>query len=276
MGKLRTSDDGYYLIFSSDYAVDWMIKNGMLKKIDTSRLSFFNRLDPKLMHNYFDPNNEYSIPYFWGVYGIIINKNYYPTTIPRDFKLIFDKKYVPHQVCMPGNAREVIMIATYYLFGDIDALLDPIKRDQVKNLLIQQKKWVASYSDERTEYEITSRTCSAVLALSSDAWRVKQEYDNIEFVIPSEAAFTVIDNFVIPKNTQKENFIYTFLDYLYSDEAIIHHSKRYGMCSPVKIKNTQEDVTLCSLVDDIDKLMFFTSNVPDAIFNDIWMALMAA
>ncbi len=276
LGKLAASNSGYDLIIPSDYAVDWMIKKDMLKKIDISRLSFFNRLDPKLMHNYFDPNNEYSIPYFWGVYGIIINNNYYPPVIPRDFKLIFDKKYVPQRVCMPGNAREVIMMATNYLFGDIDALLDPVKREQVKDLLIQQKEWVACYSDERPEYAITSRTCSAVLALSPDAWRVKKEYDNIEFIIPPGAVFAVIDNFVIPKDSQKEDFIYTFLEFLYSDEAIMHHSKRFGMCPPVKIKNREEDLLLCAIIGDIDNLRFFKSQVPDALFNEVWMALMAA
>jgi len=276
LGKMRASDSGYDLIIPSDYAVDWMIKKGMLKKIDISRLSFFNRLDPKLMHNYFDPNNEYSIPYFWGVYGIVINKDYYPTTITKDFKLIFDKKYEPQHICMPGNAREVIMMAAYYLFGDINVLLNPIKRKQVRDLLIEQKKWVESYSDERVEYAVISRTCSAVLALSPDAWRIKKEYDNIEFIIPPGPAFTVIDSFVIPRNTKKEDIVYKFLNYLYSDEAIIHHSKKYGMCPPVKIKNTANKDALCSLVSGVNRFMFFNSNIPDSIFNDIWMALMAA
>ncbi len=33
-------------------------------------LTFWHRLNPILLNMYADPANEYSIPYYWGVYGI--------------------------------------------------------------------------------------------------------------------------------------------------------------------------------------------------------------
>jgi len=278
LGKLSSSNSEYDLIVPSDYAVHMMIKKGMLKKIDHSRLTFFDRLDERLIHNYFDPENEYSIPYFWGVYGTVINKEYYPHEVPHSFSLVFDPQFVVNKICMPGNAREVIMMATYYLFNDLNALLDPAKREQVKQLLIQQKKWVAGYSDERTEYSILSHTCSAALALSMDIWRIKGEgrMSNIAFILPKEASFAVIDNFVIPKTSQKEDLIYTFLNYLYSNDAIVHHSEKFGMCAPVKVTDTKQKPFSCSITDNINNLVFFHSDVSAEILNDVWMALMAA
>lgn len=65
LGKLSASDAGYDLILPSDYAVDWMIKRDMLKKLDKTQLHFLDRLDKRLIGNYYDPDNSYSVPYFW-------------------------------------------------------------------------------------------------------------------------------------------------------------------------------------------------------------------
>ena len=40
-----------------------MIRNGMLQKLDKSKLSILNNLDPNYMNQPFDPGNEYTIPY---------------------------------------------------------------------------------------------------------------------------------------------------------------------------------------------------------------------
>jgi len=277
LGKIGAGDSGYDLIVPSDYAVDWMIKKNMLKKVDTSRLDFFERLDKRLVGNYFDPKNEYSIPYFWGVYSVIINKEYYPDIVPQSFKLIFDRNYVPQSVCMPSNAREVIMLAAFYLFGDVNSLLDDDKRTQVKNLLIQQKAWVSSYSDERTEYCITSQTSSAVLALSPDYWRIKKESDSVALIIPEEGSLVVIDSFVMPKSTEKDDMIYRFLNYLYSDDAVAHHYIKLGVLPPVTVKNLNNNVLLkrCK-VNAIKQFTFFNSRaIPETVFDEIWMALMS-
>ncbi len=50
-----------------------MSKEGMLQKIDQSKLTNFKNLDPNLIHKEFDPNNDYSVPYIWGATGIGIN-----------------------------------------------------------------------------------------------------------------------------------------------------------------------------------------------------------
>ena len=278
LGKLSASDTGYDLILPSDYAVDWMIKRNMLKKLDKTQLHFLDRLDKRLVGNYYDPDNNYSVPYFWGVYGMIINTDFYKDQkIIPSFKLVFDRQYVPYKVCMPGNAREVIMMAAFYLFGDIHALLDVEKRKQVKELLIAQKSWVACYSDERVEYPITSRVCSAVLALSPEFWRTNQAFPRAAFVAPKEGVFAVIDNFVIPKKSEKEHLVYILLNYLYGDECVTHHSELFGSCPPVRIADAEKSESFCSLVKDVDSVIFFDSNkIPDEVFNEIWMELMAA
>ncbi len=53
-------------VVPSTYFVDKMRKEGMLQKIDKSKLTNFSNLDPQMLNKPFDPNNDYSIPYIWG------------------------------------------------------------------------------------------------------------------------------------------------------------------------------------------------------------------
>lgn len=68
--KLKTHGSGYDLVVPSTYYVSKMRDEGMLQKIDHSKLSHYKDLDPNFLHKSFDPKNDYSIPYIWGATGI--------------------------------------------------------------------------------------------------------------------------------------------------------------------------------------------------------------
>ncbi|HBO38331.1 MAG TPA: spermidine/putrescine ABC transporter substrate-binding protein, partial [Pasteurellaceae bacterium] len=77
-----TKGGGYDLIFPSSYYVGKMIKEGMLQKIDHTKLSNLNQITPTLLNQDFDPNNQYSLPYVYGLTGIAVNaKTVDPTKI---------------------------------------------------------------------------------------------------------------------------------------------------------------------------------------------------
>ncbi|VDZ79440.1 spermidine/putrescine-binding periplasmic protein [Salmonella bongori] len=55
--------------------VDKMRKEGMIQKIDKSKLTNFHNLDPEMLNKPFDPNNDYSVPYIWGATAIGVNSD---------------------------------------------------------------------------------------------------------------------------------------------------------------------------------------------------------
>ena len=64
--KLRAGQGkGYDLIMTSDHATDWLLKENLLKKIDKTKMPFWSQLYPALLGHYYDPNNEYTVPYSW-------------------------------------------------------------------------------------------------------------------------------------------------------------------------------------------------------------------
>ena len=64
----------YDVLVPSDYMIERMIKENLLKKIDWSKITNKKSLDTKVLNQQFDPNNEYWVPYFCGNVGIVYDK----------------------------------------------------------------------------------------------------------------------------------------------------------------------------------------------------------
>lgn len=267
---------GYDIIMPSDYTVEQFVQDGLLKKIDRSRLHFYDQLNPHLLGHYFDPKNDYSLPFFWGVYGIGVNKKYFGGQMPpATWGLIFDRNLTPGSIGMTDESREAILLAAFYLFGSMDIAHDPVKIAQVKQLLFDQKKWVEAYTESRSEYLLLSQSCPLVVALSPDVYKVRADHPYVDFIIPKEGSFVFIDSIVIPATTQKDDLIYEFINYLYRPEVLDHHRSKFGFCSPVYEEEQKMPENFCPTADQFVNLHFFKNVVPQHIVNDIWVGLMS-
>ncbi|HNR80256.1 MAG TPA: extracellular solute-binding protein, partial [Mesotoga infera] len=75
--KLKAGARGYDLAMPSADYTSIMIKENMLLKIDRSKIDNLINIDPDIIEQmYYDPNNEYSIPYMVGTTGIAVNTLY--------------------------------------------------------------------------------------------------------------------------------------------------------------------------------------------------------
>ena len=275
IGKIKSGSGNYDIVIPTDHVVELLIREKLLKKLNKSKLNFLPSLDSRLLGHYFDPHNAYSIPYFWGVYGIAINTYYFNKKTPEPtWGLLFDKSMSPAPVVMTDAAREAIMIAAQYLFGTIEALKDPQKRKQIKKMLIKQKKWVQLYTESRTEELLLLDSAPVIAALSPDVWKAKQEKKNnlIEFLIPKEGSFIFIDNFVVLASTQKDDLVYTFLNYMYRPEVVVHHMAEYGSCAPIT-GIPADSSNYCP--KNFSKFDFFRNVISEQEVDSIWIDLMA-
>lgn len=275
--KLKeTKGEGYDLIMPSDYMIEMLRNEQILKKIDTSKLSFIDKMYPHLLNNYYDPLNEYSIPFFWSMYGIAYDKDYFKDEIPEpSWAMIFDTKIAPHHLCMIDGARELVQIAAQYLFGKQTSELTKDQVAQIKKLLVDQKKLVELYTEDRANFLLASKTSPMAVSIGAVTARIMRTFKNIDFVIPKEGSFLNVDAFVIPKNTHKDELIYLFLNYLYKEEVLKHHITKYAYFSPLQgIEVTDSPVPMPS-AQQIEKADFFKNILSRSALSDIWVAIKA-
>ena len=90
--KLVSGGASYDVIIPSDYMVSKMINEGMLEKLDFSNIPNYQYIDEEYRNLSYDPTNEYSVPYTWGLVGIFYNKQYVTETVDS-WDILWDEKY---------------------------------------------------------------------------------------------------------------------------------------------------------------------------------------
>lgn len=273
--KLRaTRAVGYDLIVASDYIVDILVKEQLLKPLAMDRVSFFNDLYPTLLNHYFDPGNRYSIPYYFGVYGLGIDTHYFTdNTVEPSWKLLFDPQ--GYRVTMTDDPRRAVLLAGNYLFAAVDNLNTQDHLEQIKHLLLTQKKSVELYSDIRGEETLAARSCPVALTINADLWRIRKEYTNLAFVIPHEGSFMTLDSFVISHATTQEDKVYKLLNFIYKPEVLKYHATKFGFCPPVKSVDVQGYKLICPDEQLLKKLQFFRAVISKEDIDKIWISVMA-
>lgn len=274
--KLRSSGgSGYDLIMPSSYAAELLIKEGLLKTIDKTKLSFWSSIYPLLLGHYYDRGNDYTVPYVWGVYGLAIDTRYFgDQQVEPSWRLVFDERFIPGRIGMLDDAREAPLIAAMYLFGDIEGL-NATKLQQIKNLLLDQKKWVAAYIDLRPGHLLLSETAPVVVTNSLDIFKVMRQYPFIDFLIPQEGSFLEIDSFAMPVGVVDEDFVYQFLNYMYRPDILHAYAEKYAFLSPLSdVTVSHKSYPFSQPSSELfSKLHFFRNVVPLSQLTALWIAL---
>jgi spermidine/putrescine transport system substrate-binding protein len=279
--KLKaTGGIGYDLIVPSDYAVKQLIAEELLKELDKSQLNFLPSLNPVLLRHPFDPTNRFSIPFEWEVFTIGYDRAYFENkALSPSWKLLFDKP--PYKIAMINDPIEAVQFAAFYLFGNVSTLTQP-QIESVKKLLIQQKEWVEAYAESRGDYFLATRNCPVVIASSSYLSRTMKSFPFVGSLLPKEGSFITIENFAIPKTSEKSELVYKFLNYLYKPETVAAHYNTFGFF-PATLNSLpllHVDEATRSLIltskSQFEKLHFIQALLPPQQLRDLWVTVKVA
>ena len=112
--KLKAGAKGYDIAFPSQDYASIMIKQDMVLPIDKSRIPNLKYVNPKAIELMtFDPNMDYSIPYYVGMAGIAVNKQRVPE-YEKSWN-IFAREDLSGHMSMMDDMREVIGDGLKYL-----------------------------------------------------------------------------------------------------------------------------------------------------------------
>lgn len=226
--KLKaTEGKGYDLIIPSDYAVKKLIEEDLLKPLDWSKLNFKQHLNPKLTHQYYDPENTYAVPFIWELLGFGIDKTAYESApFHASWEEIFNPSDPEKKISMVNDPIEAIDIASHYLYGE-EKELNAREVAMIGTTLKKQKSHIEAYAGVRGDYLLITKNCSLAVIPSSYVIRAAKNYEHIDYVIPEEYTFISIENFCIPKTSEKDEAVCLFLNYLYRPEVLTIESNTF-------------------------------------------------
>ncbi len=141
--KMQSGVSDYDVIVPSDYMVRILRKQDLLAQLDLAKIPNVKNLTERFRNLPFDPGNQFSIAYDWGTTGIGYNKT--KVTDPVDsWAILWNPKY-KDRILMLDDEREVFGSALKWKGHSLNST-SPADLDQAKNLLLQQKPLVKTYS----------------------------------------------------------------------------------------------------------------------------------
>lgn len=283
--KLYTSGGkGYDVIMPSDYLIPKLINHGLIKPLDKRRCTFWPRLDSRLLNRYFDPHNAFTAPYYWGIYGIGINKKVVSYPLEQlSWRLLFNSHVQEPNIGMINVAREAILIAGLFLFKKVrDFSSGQIKL--IKETLIQQKSKVVAYidADVRSNYMLISKNAAVSIASTPYIQKIMPKYSHIQFLVPQEGTFNVIDSFAISVASTNDDIIYRLLNYLYEPEVLEYQFQEEPFFpATIELKYLMDKYHVPKSIQDVHlngavPLYFFKEILPEVQVNDIWISIKTA
>ncbi|HUF39979.1 MAG TPA: spermidine/putrescine ABC transporter substrate-binding protein [Anaerolineales bacterium] len=235
LATLQAGGGGYDIIVPSDYMVQIMIDEGMLLEIDFSVVTNIANMDPLNVNQYFDPEQKYTVPYFWGTSGFAVDTNVV-TDYTESWEMVFDTDS-PHcgLISMLDDQRETLGAALMYLGYSINDT-DPAHLEEAKNLLIAQSDCVKAYDSETNDDLIISGETVFGHIWTGDAILAGDpEYggrDGIVYVIPEEGCTIWQDNLAVPVDSENPYTAMVFINYLQYPEIAAQNAEWVGYASP--------------------------------------------
>ena len=229
--KVKTvQGEGYDLLVPSTYYVDRMRREGLLQKLDKSRLSNFGNLNPRLLNQPYDPDNNYSIPYLWGTTGIAINTDQVDPDKVVAWEDLWDSSY-ENKLLLLNDVREVFSMGLKTLgYSANSTNEDEIRAAYEK--LAQLMPNVRVFNAESPKDLFLAEEVILGMNWNGEVYMANQENSSIRYIYPKEGVTVWMDNFVLSKRAKNVDAAYQFIDFILRPDIAKIITEEIGYTSP--------------------------------------------
>lgn len=224
----QTNGEGYDLILSSDYSLDILRQAGLLQKLDRSRLPNYGNLNPLYLNQYFDPENEYAIPYVAGCPLIVYDPERVPFQI-EGYEDLWDERLEDSVACL--EQYRVLIGVTLKTLGYGMNETDPEILARAQEKLAPLYRNIRTFGDMESYAAMQSGEASVGFLFTPFASMLVQEFPEYQVVYPKEGLGFGVDGFVLTAASQNADAAHSFLNYLMEPEVAAHNAEyQYYMC----------------------------------------------
>lgn len=221
--KLSQSQGGDYdLVLSSDYSLAILREQGLLQKLDLSKFSNYGNLDENYLGQFYDPNNEYVIPYMAGSPLIVYDREAVGFEI-TSYEDLWDERLRDSEVLL-DNPRVVIGI-TLKTLGQSFNTTDLDILNQAKEKLFKLYPNVRVFDDNTPDVPMVNGECIVGFMYTPHVCNVLAQRPELSVVYPKEGVGFGVDGFVMPVKAAHVDNAHIFLDYLMRPDVAAHNAE---------------------------------------------------
>lgn len=241
--KLKNSAVSYDIIIPSDYMIQKLVEDKMLLKFDTSSLDNYGNIDEGFKNAYYDPDNCYSVPYTYGMLGIIYNKNMVSeediAKHNSGWGLMWDEKFAGN-ILQFNNPRDAFATAMYWKGLDINSE-DPLVWDEALDLLKEQKPILQGYVNDEIFNKMKSESAAIAAYYVGDFLTMAEEQENLGFYYPTEGSNYFVDAMCIPACSSNPHLAKEYINFMLSEDIAVANASYLGYASPNNAVKNNED-----------------------------------
>ena len=228
--KIAGGGANYDVIVPSDYMISKMINEKLVQKLDFDNIPNYKYIDGEYRNQAYDPKNEYSIPYAWGVTGIFYNKKYVKEKVDS-WRILWDKKY-SGKILMFDNPRDSFGIAQKILGYSFNST----KMDEwnaAAKLLEKQKPLVQAYVMDQIFDKMSSGEAWLAPYYAGDAVTLVHDNPDIGFAIPTkEGTNFFVDAMCVPTSAKHKKAAEEYINFLCRPDVAAANMKTVGYSTP--------------------------------------------
>ena len=260
-GKLQSKSVNYDIVIPSDYMIERMIKEGMLQKLDFSKITNYDLIDAKYKDLYFDKNNEYSVPYNVGMVGLIYNTKLV-NEAPDSWSVMWDPQY-KGQVLQFDNSRDGFMIAQLLTGVDVNST-DKNDWNKAAEKLRELHDNLKGYVMDDVFAEMEGGNAAIAPYYAGDYLTMKDKNDDLAMVYPKEGTNIFVDSICIPADAKNVEAAHMYINFLLDPEVALANAEYMCYASPNTSVLNNEEYSL----KDADEL-YDTENVTAYYYYDL-------
>lgn len=260
--KIKSGGGSYDVIFPSDYMLTRMREEGMLEKVDLTKIPNAQHLEERFLGLDYDPDNQYSIPFKWGTVGILYNTTMVDDVVDS-WDILWNPKYAK-EILMLDSQRDSIGIALLSLGYSINTL-DVDELAEAGELLKEQKPLVLAYVIDEGKDKMVAGEAALAVIWSGEATYGREENSDLEYAIPEEGTNLWFDVMAIPQGAKNKEGAHKFIDFMTRPDITLRNAEYTGYAIPNKTtramlpKEINEDRSIYPEEEDLENAEIFVN-----------------
>jgi spermidine/putrescine-binding protein len=210
--KLRTAGGGDYdLVIADDYIIETAAAEGLLQKLDKSKLPNYNNVNPLYRRPFYDPNDEYTVPYGAGVQTIV----YDPAVIQKSitgYKDLWDSA-LRGSLGVTANPRVINGLALKVMGRSYNEG-DPRVIAEAGKMMLELAPNIRLIKDDFLDEDLLSGEVSAAVMYTDQVTRAMMEKPDLKMVFPEEGIGYGLMGAFIPVKAPNAQGALAFLNYI--------------------------------------------------------------
>lgn len=238
--KISSGAVSYDVLIPSDYMIARMVSEGLLQPLNFDNIPNYQYIDDTFKGLYYDPDNQYSIPYAYGIVGVIYDANVVDEADVGSWDLMWNEKYAGN-ILQYNNSRDAFGTAMYKLGIDVNTT-DKAEWQRAYDELLAQRPLVKSYVMDEIYNMMESGEAAIGSYYAGDYFTMvdaQAENVDLQFYYPENTNFYV-DAMCIPTCAQNKELAEIFINYMLSEEPAIANAEYTYYASPNSIVYTNE------------------------------------